>query len=302
MQTSTPTARTAAGITEIHRPLNYSNHSDCTDQTATDCWGSCRARVFFFVHRPNGYRLLGILSCSRFLLRTHPSNSRRTKPLRKKDVRLWFKHQFISHDAPLAELLNKKAALNHTSSGDSVFSPVALAARLLHALRTLGFDAPLGYFVDDQGRIQSVSAADIRAAIRLRAVGDNLKSYGYDLQRIGSHSLRSSKAMRLELADYDDDIIKKLGRWTSNTYLHYIQIQIYNLTAGLARTWHGSCASTTLQPKLSLRPNTCFRNWLKLPKLQGFRWSPAAHVWVEAAFFTTSPFSRLMGGRAAGRA
>jgi hypothetical protein len=82
--------------------------------------------------------------------------------------------------------------------------------------------------------MQPVSASDIRAAIRLCAVADNLESSGYDLRRIGSHSLRSGGAMRLKLAGYDDDIIKKLGRWTSNTYLHYIQTQIGNLTAGIA--------------------------------------------------------------------
>jgi hypothetical protein len=45
--------------------------------------------------------------------------------------------------------------------------------------------------------MQSVSAADIRAAIRLGAVGDSLDSHGYDIRRMGSRSLRSSGAMRL---------------------------------------------------------------------------------------------------------
>jgi hypothetical protein len=116
----------------------------------------------------------------------------------------------------------------------SVFNPVTSAARRVHVLRTSGVDAPLGSFVDDQGRMQSVSAADIRATLRRGAVGDNLASYGYDLRRICSHSLRSGGAMRLKLAGHDDDIIKKLGRWTSNTYLHCTQTQIGNLTAGIA--------------------------------------------------------------------
>jgi hypothetical protein len=158
-------------------------------------------------------------------------------------------HQFISRDAPLAELLiadavticlenqkngNKNAVLRHTLSGDSVFNLVVSAACLVHALRTLGVDAPSGSFVDDHGRMQSVSAADIRAGIRLGAVGDSLESYGYDLRRIGSHGLRSGEAMRLKLAIYDDDIVKKQSRWSSTTYLHYIQTQIGNLTAGIA--------------------------------------------------------------------
>jgi hypothetical protein len=90
-----------------------------------------------------------------------------------------------------------------------MFNPVTSAARLVHALRTSGVDARLGSFVDEQGCMQSVLTADIRAAIQLGAVGDNLEAYGYDLRRIGSHSLRSGGAMRLKLAGYDDDIIAR---------------------------------------------------------------------------------------------
>ena len=83
-------------------------------------------------------------------------------------------------------------------------------------------------------RSAPVSANKIRSTIRQGATLDNLEAYGYDLKRIGSHSLRSGGAMRLKLAGKDDDIIKKMGRWSSNTYLRYIQTQIGELTVGLA--------------------------------------------------------------------
>jgi hypothetical protein len=92
-----------------------------------------------------------------------------------------------------------------------VVNPLTSAARLVHALRTSGVDAPLGSFVDDQGHMRSVSIAEIQAVTWLGAVGDNLEPYGYDLRRIGSHSLDSGGAMRLKLTGYDDDLIKKLG-------------------------------------------------------------------------------------------
>ena len=38
----------------------------------------------------------------------------------------------------------------------------------------------------------------------------------------------------MKLAGYDSDVIKKLGRWSSNTYLLYIQTQIAQLTADVA--------------------------------------------------------------------
>jgi hypothetical protein len=40
--------------------------------------------------------------------------------------------------------------------------------------------------------------------------------------------------MRLKLAGKDDDIIKKMGRWSSNTYLRYIQTQTGELALDLA--------------------------------------------------------------------
>ena len=57
---------------------------------------------------------------------------------------------------------------------------------------------------------------------------------GYDLDRIGSHSLRTGGATHLKILGYDSDTIKKLGRWSSDTYLHYIQTQIGDLMAGIA--------------------------------------------------------------------
>jgi hypothetical protein len=62
-----------------------------------------------------------------------------------------------------------------------------------------------------------------------------LEAHGYTLTRIGSHSLRSGGAMHLKLLGYDDILIKKLGRWTSDTYLVYIQAQVANLTEGVAQ-------------------------------------------------------------------
>ena len=97
-------------------------------------------------------------------------------------------------------------------------------------------NTPLGTFTDEAGQRQQVSATEIRAAVRHAASLDDLEARGYDLGRIGSHSLRSGGAVALKLAGHDSDIIKKLGRWSSNTYLIYIQTQIAQLSAGIARS------------------------------------------------------------------
>jgi hypothetical protein len=129
---------------------------------------------------------------------------------------------------------HKNASLHHYSSGDAVLDPVKSAARLVHSAHACASGASLGSFHDEYGRPQSVSADEIRSSIRQGATLDNLEAYGYDLKRIGSHSLRSGGAIRLKLAGCDDDIIKKMGRWSSNTYLQNIQTQIGELTVDLA--------------------------------------------------------------------
>ena len=80
-----------------------------------------------------------------------------------------------------------------------------------------------------------MTADAVRAAIRHSAIACSLESKGYDLSRIGSHSLRAGGAVMLKLNGYDSDMIKKLGRWRSDTYLRYIQSQIANLTAGVSK-------------------------------------------------------------------
>jgi hypothetical protein len=102
-------------------------------------------------------------------------------------------------------------------------------------LQNLPDTTPIGSFVDTLARIQRVTSDEIRSAVHIGAVHDNLPAHGYTITRIGSHSIRSGGAMHLKLAGYDNDIIQKLGRWSSNTYLHYIQTQIGQLTAGVAQ-------------------------------------------------------------------
>lgn len=188
-----------------------------------------------------------------FLLRvgeyTSSRQPRQTVALRRKDIRLWYRGTPLDHRLPLAELLaadavtvcleNQKngfrgATLHHTASGHQWLCPVKCAARLVHETQNMSPDTGIGTYADEQGRVFRITANEIRAGLQLGAIGDNLAGAGYDLSRIGAHSLRSGGATHLKILGYDDDTIKKLGRWSSNTYLRYIQSQIGNLTHGIA--------------------------------------------------------------------
>ncbi len=188
-----------------------------------------------------------------FLLRvgeyTPSSEPRQTVPLRRKDVKLWKNGRELSPASSLEVLLTadavticlenqkngfKNCTLHHYASGTAGFCPVGSIAYLVHETAGLGEDTPLGTFLDEQGTKRRVSAAEIRAAILQGAVADGLEARGYDLTRIGSHSLRSGGATNLKIRGYSDALIKKLGRWSSDTFLRYIQSQIGELTEGVA--------------------------------------------------------------------
>jgi hypothetical protein len=188
-----------------------------------------------------------------FLLRvceyTQSSRITRTVPLRRCDIQLWRNKQLLHHSLPREELLRadavtinlenqkngiKGAVVHHTSSGNARCDPVLSMARLVCAIKSLPDTTQIGSFQDAHGKVQGIKPTQIVAALRHAALADNLPSAGFDLKRIGSHSLRSGGAVNLKLCGYDHDMIKKLGRWSSNTYLHYIQTSIGELTAGVA--------------------------------------------------------------------
>ena len=180
---------------------------------------------------------------------TNKKRKKRTIPLRKCDVRLIRGGRAMDPEAPLHELLtatgvttclenqkngHKDQTLFHDKSDDPDLCPVTTVAYLLDSMRGMPNDTPLGTYLDN-GRRRQVTAAQVLAMVRLGADEDDLASDGYDLSRIGTHSLRAGGAVRLKMAGADDSIIKKLGRWSSDTYLRYIQPHIAPLTGGFAR-------------------------------------------------------------------
>jgi hypothetical protein len=63
-----------------------------------------------------------------------------------------------------------------------------------------------------------VVAANITALVHQATKDTKLVAQGYDLKRIGTHSLRALVAMALQLQDVVDSLIMKIGRWTGLTF------------------------------------------------------------------------------------
>ena len=194
-----------------------------------------------------------------FLLRvgeyTKPSGRRptRTTQFRLKDATFWRQQDDgtlvrLPFNAPAEALLlsqavtltldnQKNSIRDSTLHHDMVpgpLNPVAAVARRFIRARTASNSTPEAllcqYSAIGHVRASAISQILLTAARRI-----SLRDKGFTASRIGSHSIRASGAMALYLNDVDPNLIKKLGRWRSDTWLTYIHNQIGALTEGLAK-------------------------------------------------------------------
>ena len=212
---------------------HYATSADPAAQTAANLV----TVAFFFLLRVGEYTL------------APPNTPKKTVPLRLQDVKFWQGVEVIpataTHQQRLAatavtiSLANQKNGkrgdtLHHTRTGDPHFCPVIALANAIRPIAAAPPHTPIGTTYGANGQPIRVTAAQIRGLIRHGAALDDLESKGFHPSRIGSHSLRAGGAVALKLAGCDDTMIRKLGRWSSDTFLVYIRDQIANLTTGVA--------------------------------------------------------------------
>ena len=127
---------------------------------------------------------------------------------------------------------NRGATIHHTAC-PNWFCPVKSLARRITSIMAHGVEetTPLSFISPGI----HVVAANITRLVHQAAADTNLVAQGYDLRRIGTHSLHASGAMALKLQGVNDSLIMKIGRWTGTTFLTYIHSQIGALNTGLAQ-------------------------------------------------------------------
>jgi len=81
----------------------------------------------------------------------------------------------------------------------------------------------------------SVHSSETVGAVRTASKALNLQDCSIDPDMIGAHSLRAGGAMALKIMGYAESIIRKFGRWTSDTWQMYIHSQISKLYEGVAQ-------------------------------------------------------------------
>ena len=183
---------------------------------------------------------------------TKPRKQTRTVQFRLKDIMFWKNNTALNPgttprqilataDAATLRIENQKNGIKNQTIHHEVndrkdgVCPVALLLKLTLALLddsatddTLICSYKLGsewFHIEDK---------HITELIKWIAKNTGLHNKGFPINRVGSHSLRAGGAMALKLNGIDDVLIKKYGRWTSDTFITYIHEQIAHLAAGVS--------------------------------------------------------------------
>jgi hypothetical protein len=185
-----------------------------------------------------------------FLLRvgeyTLPAENRmtRTVQFRLGDFRFWQGQTLLplTSDAALLAAASsvtltmdnqkngQRGAILHQEAVYADFCPVRSAAAVISAI--LAQQMPLSTPISFVQPGVYVLPSHVLHAVRQGACLAMLTNSGYNLARIGAHSLRASGAMALWLSGHSPEAIMKLGRWRTQTFLTYIHAQIAATTTG----------------------------------------------------------------------
>ena len=146
----------------------------------------------------------------------------------------------LTSDAATLKISNQKngrmGETIHQRAIDKTECPVkALAHRVHHILNHGGTIESLLCQYGDHIDQSFISSKDIIILLRAAAKTLQLQKQAIDPDLIGAHSLRSGGAMALKLHGYDDTTIRKMGRWTSDTFLQYIHNQIAHLSKDISK-------------------------------------------------------------------
>jgi len=125
--------------------------------------------------------------------------------------------------------------IHHHATGQYDCPIRALARRVHHIMKNTTDQNTLisACFI---GKIEKhVLADDISKTVKQAVRHTGLLKNGCTEKLVSSHSLRAGGAMAMKLNGIDRDTIRKMGRWSSDTFLMCMHEQIGALTKGIAQ-------------------------------------------------------------------
>lgn len=189
--------------------------------------------------------------------------TRKTKRLTLGDIRFYKLikgyNQEIKHSSP--EIANadvvsitfikqkngeKESTITQHQSNNKLCPVKAWAAIIarIRAYKSSTDSTPVNTFMKGKS-MKQFTATQIKDYLQLMVCEVGTDRLGINVDRIGTHSLRTSAAMLLYLAEVRVSTIMLLGRWKSDAFLLYLRRQVKEFTAGVTE-------AMTSQPNMFL--------------------------------------------------
>jgi hypothetical protein len=126
---------------------------------------------------------------------------------------------------------------------DPDFNPTICAALLIQELRAMpgcNDETPIDTYMEPTGRRNTnrrkrMTSKCMLSMLRAKLTVVGTERLGFCPDDTGLHSIRSSAAMALYLANQPVFVIMLLGRWSSDAFLRYIRPQVAEFSKGVSR-------------------------------------------------------------------
>ena len=131
----------------------------------------------------------------------------------------------------------KNCTITQHRSSDKDLCPVCTWASII--LQTRSYpktrdSTPVNaWWNQDTNKLEYITSTQIRNHIRTSARTIGLKKLGVDLKRIVTHTIRTSIAMLLYMANVRVVTIMLIGRWKSDAFILYLRKQVKEFTEGV---------------------------------------------------------------------
>ena len=207
------------------------------------------------------------------------TNRRQTKPFRWRDVQLWQNLIRLPIDLPFWELQqrctsitlcieNQKTGRKHTpinhhrlprNHESAELCPIlAILRRLRNSRANPNFLNEVITTYNDTTGSHTIRATTITKALKAAVTALNLQAIGVYPTQVSTHSLRLGGATAMFLNGVDEITIKKMGRWSSDTFLIYIQEQLSLFSKGISekmsKPFNFHITRTPIAPRILLGP------------------------------------------------
>jgi hypothetical protein len=183
---------------------------------------------------------------------TATTSKKLTQAFRLQDITLWDNNTILEQSLPLEALLirctaatlrisnqkngKRNQAIHHEATSTDTCPAKALIRRIKHiTAHTSNPNTIISTYFESSLRAGKIMrATDINSALKAAVLRLDMKKHGFEAAQISSHSLRAGGAMALHLNNIPTHTIRKMGRWSSDTFLDYIHEQIAVFSAGLS--------------------------------------------------------------------